>query len=111
MALVTWHAGVRSGVCEVDTGTTLMEVLRRENVPLDFPCGGNHSCGKCRVVAEGGVAPLTEKERDLLDGAPEGTRLACFARVTGDCTVTVETAKGSAIATDHLEGDDGLSPL
>lgn len=111
MALVTWRAGGKTGVCEVDTGTTLMEVLRRENVPLDFPCGGNHSCGKCRVVVDGGVDPLTEKERQLLGDAPVGIRLACFARVAGDCTVTVETARGSAIATDHFESDGDLTPL
>ncbi len=111
MARITWHAQGKSGVCEVDTGTDLMEVLRRENVPLDFPCGGNHSCGKCKVMVDGEVSAMTDKERQLLGDVPAGTRLACFTQTVGDCTVWVDAVKGSAIATDHFEGDGDLAPL
>ena len=34
-------------------GETLMDVLRREGFPLDAPCGGKGSCGKCRASVNG----------------------------------------------------------
>ena len=30
-------------------GERLLEVAQKSNVPIDAPCSGNASCGKCRV--------------------------------------------------------------
>lgn len=35
------------------TGETVMNVLRRENIPVNGPCGGKGTCGKCIVTANG----------------------------------------------------------
>ena len=65
---------------DVPSGSNLLEVLRASNVLEDAPCGGNGTCGKCRVTVNG------------------ESRLACQTTVDQDMTVTVnsqscETAK------------------
>lgn len=46
-------------------GQTLLEALRQQSLPLDAPCGGKGTCGKCRVLVNGRETlacqyPLTE---------------------------------------------------
>ncbi|MBQ4601106.1 MAG: DUF4445 domain-containing protein [Oscillospiraceae bacterium] len=70
-------------------GENLLELARRANVPMDAPCSGNGSCGKCRVKLLSGELEalpsrhITEEEFNL------GWRLSCCCRVVGDCTVLV----------------------
>jgi len=77
--------------CEVPAGTTLREALARLDVEVTVPCGGEGTCGKCRVETRGDVTPLTSNERSLLDPAQleEGIRLACQACLCGDVQVAV----------------------
>ena len=75
----------------VPGGTTLLEALATLGVHLTAPCGGEGTCGKCRVLAKGALSPLTAAELDRL--GPEemeaGFRLACQARLEGDVEVEV----------------------
>lgn len=34
-------------------GQRLLEALRQQGIPLDAPCGGKGTCGKCRVLVNG----------------------------------------------------------
>lgn len=111
MAIVHWEVQGRQGSCEAAIGTNLMDLLHRENLPLDFPCGGNHSCGKCRVQIDGAVSPMTKKERKLLSDAPAPMRLACFTQILGDCRLRIESAGERAIATDYFANGAALDPL
>ncbi len=56
---------------------------------LPMPCGGHHTCGKCRVKAFGSLSPITPEEERLLtpQEIADGVRMACSAVATGDCTV------------------------
>ena len=54
---------------------TLLDVLRRNGIVVTAPCGGNGTCGKCRVT--------------LRTGGKEQSVLACRTVVPGDCTVLV----------------------
>lgn len=71
---------------EVPAGQTILHILQKNVPEYAFPCGGNHTCGKCLVEAAGTLSEISEEERQLL---PEGSglRLACFARIDGDCRV------------------------
>ena len=77
--------------CEVPPGTTLQDALTLLDVDLIVPCGGEGTCGKCRVEASGEISPLTSSERALL--SPEqlegDIRLACQARLSGQVQVSV----------------------
>ncbi len=92
-------------------GLTLLEVLQALGADIAFPCGGNHTCGKCRVAAAGHLSPMEESEAQLLAGAGPGIRLACFAQVAGDCELKVLGEKtGERIAQDYAAGSS-LDPL
>ena len=77
--------------CEVPPGTTLRDALVLLDVDLIVPCGGEGTCGKCRVEASGEISPLTSSERALLspEQLEEGIRLACQARLSGQVQVSV----------------------
>ncbi|MBQ7778131.1 MAG: DUF4445 domain-containing protein [Oscillibacter sp.] len=80
----------------VQPGQPLGDVLHAHVPAFAMPCAGNHTCGKCRVQVSGPVSFMTESERKLLgDDAGDGVRLACFCRVEGDVTVTLQSG-GSA---------------
>ncbi|MBN2552586.1 MAG: DUF4445 domain-containing protein [Spirochaetales bacterium] len=75
---------------EVETGTSLLRAAHLAGVELEADCKGAGRCGKCRVIASGGLSPLTPRERDLLTPREvrEGMRLACRTFVTGPAVVT-----------------------
>lgn len=66
---------------EAAAGENLLQVLRRTGLTVDAPCGGNGSCGKCKVVIDG-------KEV-----------LACQTRIDRAMTVTLPDAETVNILT------------
>jgi 2Fe-2S ferredoxin len=87
---------VRFGAAEsrVPRGTTLLEAARAAGVEVRHYCGGNCSCGTCRVEVRGGAEALSRAdgmERAVLGDAAfrRGDRLACQAVVRGDVEVHV----------------------
>ena len=70
-------------------GENLLEVARQTNVAIDAPCGGNASCGKCKVkLVEGELH--SPKTRHISDEEYQGGwRLACVSKITGDVAVEV----------------------
>ena len=72
-------------------GTRLQEAATAADLVLDAPCGGEGTCGKCRVVVCEGTLPPTEEERRRLtdEELRAGCRLACQATVGGPMTVLV----------------------
>ena len=61
-------------------GETLGELMRRSGSEVAEPCGGNGTCGKCRVKIRGVVTDCSERERLLLsdEEIEAGIRLACI---------------------------------
>lgn len=74
---------------ECNAGDNLLDLAKRANVAIDAPCGGNGSCGKCRVqLVEGQLDSM--KSRHITDEEYEaGWRLSCCSKVVGDVTVLV----------------------
>ncbi|MFW6208906.1 MAG: ASKHA domain-containing protein [Spirochaetota bacterium] len=89
---------------EAAAGMRLLDVLNMVGeIEMDAPCGGNGTCGKCkvRVVSEGGDCGLSAPngaEHSFL--SPEelegGVRLACRAVLTGNCHIAMLGAAGEA---------------
>ena len=69
-------------------GIMLSEIINGEK-----PCGGHGKCGKCKVIAKGGLSELTEAEQRLLtaDECADGVRLACLTYAVGDCEITTKS--------------------
>jgi uncharacterized 2Fe-2S/4Fe-4S cluster protein (DUF4445 family) len=72
----------------------LSSVLLRNGILRETPCGGKGVCGKCRMLAEGGLSELTALEKECLTPGEigQGIRLSCQARLTGDASVTLRKA-------------------
>ena len=50
-------------IIEAETGATLKELMNREGIEFDFPCGGRGKCGKCKVrISTGAGEPLDEEK-------------------------------------------------
>jgi uncharacterized 2Fe-2S/4Fe-4S cluster protein (DUF4445 family) len=82
-------------------GTPLRELLIREGLMMDFPCGGKGLCGQCRVTLSPPTASGREGRRSLPAGeVAAGVRLACRTVVEGDCTVTLPEGKSGPLWKD-----------
>ena len=76
-------------IVECNAGDNLLELARRSNVAIDAPCGGNGSCGKCKVRLLDGQLE-SPKSRHISDEEYEaGWRLSCCSKVLSDVTVLV----------------------
>lgn len=89
-------ARVRFGAVSVELppGGTILDAARQADVDLRHYCGGNCSCGTCRVEIRGGAAHLSRASgmEELVLGpqaVARGDRLACQAQVLGDVEVHV----------------------
>ena len=72
---------------EVQTGQRLLDVLRADGLIQSAPCGGNGTCGKCKVLIDG---------KEIL---------ACQTLVDRDMTVTLPHAQESIILTDGIQAN------
>lgn len=80
-----------------DAGTPLREVLFTYGV--EFPCGGESRCKRCRVrIIEGSLADTQSAGILSPREFGEGWRLACRARVQGDVTLEVGQWESSVLS-------------
>ncbi|MBN1219767.1 MAG: DUF4445 domain-containing protein [Anaerolineae bacterium] len=86
-------------------GQTLLDAARELGVEIESICGGQQTCGKCKVLIEAGdfqkygIVSQKENISPLSDGElaywqkrrrdPGDYRLACTARVQGDLVINV----------------------
>jgi len=78
----------------VEKGTTLLSAAISLGVDMDHYCGGQCSCGTCRIEVVTGHEQLSERQsmEAMVLGAAHtaaGHRLACQARALGDTVVQV----------------------
>ena len=78
----------------VSGGRTILEVAKQVGVQIDHFCGGQCSCGTCRVVVLEGHQNLSTmhgmEEMTLgASGIAKKQRLACQAKVLGATTVQI----------------------
>lgn len=105
-----------------EAGEELLHILLRNGAMVEKPCGGNGSCGKCRVrIVSGEASPITEDERQLLrsEDIENGIRLSCMTRVCGDMDIEMphREAKHRVLAKgymppfvqDHFDGGYGVA--
>jgi uncharacterized 2Fe-2S/4Fe-4S cluster protein (DUF4445 family) len=67
------------------------DAIATTDLPLEQPCAGRGTCGKCKVLAEGALAGVDAIEERFLLPAERAAnvRLACRARIAGDARVTL----------------------
>ncbi len=98
----------------ISVGSSLIEASLEAGIPINTPCGGKGTCGKCKVRITP-PPPPTPQEKKILSSSQikKGWRLACQHQVTE--TVTVEIPPSSrfyqqVILTRLKEGRFHLSP-
>lgn len=86
MPEVTLIYGPEIKVVLAEEGSLVGDVIAASGLPLEQPCAGRGTCGKCKVLVEVGVADPDEIElKNLTLGEIAlNNRLACRARVLGE---------------------------
>ncbi len=88
----------KENIISADIGETLLWALRLAGFAVNSPCGGNGTCGKCKVIAKGALSEMTAEEKKFL--RPQeisiGVRLACKTKIEGDFEITLQSAELSA---------------
>ena len=99
---------------DFEHGVTLQEAARRSGVELASTCGGEGTCGCCRVrVVRGEVSPVgvTEWAELSADELAVGLRLACQTRALGDALIDVPPESLTTAQRLQLEGEDSALEL
>ncbi|MFW6132863.1 MAG: ASKHA domain-containing protein [Planctomycetota bacterium] len=75
-------------------GTKVVEAAARAGLPVETPCGGRGTCGKCRVQFSAAAPDPTAAENAALarDEVAAGWRLACQANICRESVVSVPAA-------------------
>jgi len=91
MPKVTVVYGEKIKTIEAEDGTVLGDVVAKTGLPLEQPCAGRGTCGKCKVLVEKGVAPPDDVEQENLTAGEIAlnNRLACRARVQGETRIVL----------------------
>ena len=81
-------------------GDNILEIAQKAGVSVDAPCGGNGTCGKCKMCIMAGSVNYNKGGGKLSDEDYEDNwRLACQSEVEGDVTLWVP-----ASASDFVSG-------
>ena len=92
-------------VVDVETGLTVMEGARNNNVPgIEADCGGACACSTCHVIIEDEdlydrLPEPTDDENDMLDlafGLTDTSRLGCQIKLTKELEGIRATIPGGA---------------
>ncbi len=89
MPEVTIIYGAETKTVHAEEGALLGDVIAQSNLPLEQPCAGRGTCGKCKVLVEVGTAAPDEIElKNLTQGEIAlNNRLACRARIQGETRI------------------------
>lgn len=97
---------------DLPAGQSLLTAAQTSGVLLKAICGGNGTCGSCRVIlASGELSPLTAAERRHLstEELTAGYRLACQAKPLSDCVIEVPAE--SVFSRQKLGVSTGQQPV
>ena len=78
----------------VDAGENLLRAAMLANASVSASCGGDGTCGKCRMVIEQGAVDTTLTAKLTAEEIERGYVLACLTKITGDVTVRRPFAAG-----------------
>jgi len=111
---VTFEPSGRRG--PVALGQNLLDVARGLGVEIESVCGGQGTCGKCRVRVESAadsVSATTTAESRILnpEAIAAGMRLACQTQAPGNVRVFVPEESQRAAQVVRKEAGDRTVPL
>lgn len=96
-------SGEQEIILSCEAGQTIAEALELGGIAQIQPCGGRGVCGKCKISASGALEPPDKAEETVLGSAiRQGLRLACRAKIAGDCTVTLQSQGAIQISSGNV---------
>ena len=80
----------------VPVGSSLKEIAAQHSILIDFACGGQGQCGKCKVEIKNGLTTPNQVEKKLLskEELKNNIRLACRTRVKQNMVI-ITSGQGS----------------
>lgn len=70
-------------------GENLLRVAMAAGVHINASCGGNGTCGKCKVILDKGKVESEHSEKLSEEQWQQGYRLACRTKVIDDLEITI----------------------
>jgi uncharacterized 2Fe-2S/4Fe-4S cluster protein (DUF4445 family) len=84
---VIFYPGKEIG--DVADGENLLRVAAAAGLYITASCGGNQTCGKCKIVIESGTIEGGISEKLTDEEIKKGYRLACVSKVRSDLIVKI----------------------
>ena len=81
--------GAQDLTVPVVSGESILDGAKKANLPIDAPCSGNGTCGKCKVKLLTGEVESKETRHITPEEYGIGYRLACSSNINSDITVFV----------------------
>jgi len=103
--IIDFEPAGRRGECQHDE--TLLDCARRLGVGMVSLCGGQGTCGSCKVrLASGSTSKPTSREREVFSTRElkNGWRLACQTYPTSDCKLSVPPESMLTTQRTQVEG-------
>lgn len=98
---------------QAEKDQNLLQLLRSNNINISSPCGGNKTCGKCKVKVISGEAPMTDSELELLskEEVESGYRLACSINLASDMTIELVEEGQLQVMTEGMNYTIDFDPV
>ena len=90
-------------------GDILLRVLKKGGFPVPASCGGQGTCGKCRVIIKGGVCNASPTSFLRKEEIGKGYCLACLVLVEGDMEVEIPAESRAAFGKPVIVGQTPAS--
>lgn len=91
MLKITFIIKGQEKTVDAEPGQTVLEVARKNGIPMESACGGNGFCMTCKCrVRKGGDQLSAPNEREEAMGVTGEERLGCQTKINGDVTVELE---------------------
>lgn len=89
---------------DAEKGKTILSAAISAGVYINFSCGGDGVCGRCKVIIKSGQVIAQPTGRVTLGERKQGVYLACLAAVQSD--LEVEVPLESRLALEELSQED-----
>lgn len=78
-------------IVNTSSGNRLLDILLEKNIGVHAPCGGNGTCGKCKVRLDAGrLLRVSVDKGDKIYAEAGQEVLACQSLLVEDCTVEID---------------------
>lgn len=90
-------------IAEVAAGETILDAAMAADVHITATCGGDGTCGKCRIIVDAGDIVTKETPKISTEDAAKGYALACQTIVDSDLKILVPPETRLGIVPEETE--------